>query len=762
MKKVLVKNAGVFAFSLAIIICVFFFVHILSLGAEYSAGVNNQAMRRAEFLMEKQSLDIDNTFKEIGDSAEFYAGKLSESETKDDFDVNVGTIRTFLSTSAKLADIFYYKDGVVTSVLSGGTEDLPELNAFCNSDKPSFSKIIPYKGNDMCIVSYAPASGAFADGIALVYFAKIFTLDMITPSTENLKKDYLDNSEFAVISKQEGLFIDYKVNSDTFDNDSFSIDRGERVEGLFKKLIKDGALLEKANAALTDTAVTTLVFRYETEEYVLAIAPLGSDKASITLVNAYKVSKIYGEGYQTTQTIWGSLLGLGIIMAIMILSLVVNKLSSRKKIYKIEMVDPVLNCATPKKFERSASDILKEHPASNFAFVSVQINNFSYISKRFGDATVAKLLKFATEKIWHIMLLEETFAYADEGEYLLLLNYRDRDSFTERLNGLFLRLSSFDGFGDNKFKMSISFAVYEVDRQENPSMKEIFERLRMVKENNTIQEGSMSIGFYEDTLRENYLKKAEIEGVMEKALENSEFHLFYQPKYNLKNKTLDGCEVLIRWYDNKIEKYRVPGEFLPVFEENGFIVKLDHFVFYKACENIVQRIKDKKVSYPVSVNISRVTAIQPDFADYYIRVKKKFDIKDNFITLEFTESFAYENYDFLSGIVKKLHDNGFLCSIDDFGTGYSSYNILKTIPMDEIKLDKFFLSKGISSERNQTLLSSVIEMVKKLDMKVTQEGVETKEDLARLEALGCDVIQGYLFAKPMKYVDYCSFIDLNF
>ena len=139
MKKVLVKNAGVFAFSLAIIICVFFFVHILSLGAEYSAGVNNQAMRRAEFLMEKQSLDIDNTFKEIGDSAEFYAGKLSESETKDDFDVNVGTIRTFLSTSAKLADIFYYKDGVVTSVLSGGTEDLPELNAFCNSDKPSFS-----------------------------------------------------------------------------------------------------------------------------------------------------------------------------------------------------------------------------------------------------------------------------------------------------------------------------------------------------------------------------------------------------------------------------------------------------------------------------------------------------------------------------------------------------------------------------------------------------------------------------------------------
>ena len=113
-------------------------------------------------------------------------------------------------------------------------------------------------------------------------------------------------------------------------------------------------------------------------------------------------------------------------------------------------------------------------------------------------------------------------------------------------------------------------------------------------------------------------------------------------------------------------------------------------------------------------------------------------------------------------MVEKLHANGFLCSIDDFGTGYSSYNILKSITMDEIKLDKFFLEKGLSSERDQTLLRSVIEMIKKLGMTVTQEGVETREDFERLQALGCDVIQGYYFAKPMKYVDYCEFIDKNF
>lgn len=245
-------------------------------------------------------------------------------------------------------------------------------------------------------------------------------------------------------------------------------------------------------------------------------------------------------------------------------------------------------------------------------------------------------------------------------------------------------------------------------------------------------------------------------------LKNSEFHLFYQPKYNLRQKTLDGCEILVRWYDPELEKYHLPSEFLPVFEENGFIAKLDRFVFFKACENLAQRAAERHICYPISVNVSRVTAIQPDFVDYYVRIKNKFNIKDDFITLEFSESFAYENYEFLKRVVNRLHENGLLCSIDDFGTGYSSYNILKTIETDEIKLDKFFLGKGFSAERDRIVLESVIEMVRKLGIKVTQEGVETKEDMFRLEELGCDVMQGYYFAKPMKYFDYCSFIDDNF
>ena len=140
-------------------------------------------------------------------------------------------------------------------------------------------------------------------------------------------------------------------------------------------------------------------------------------------------------------------------------------------------------------------------------------------------------------------------------------------------------------------------------------------------------------------------------------------------------------------------------------------------------------------------------------------VKKHFNIPNGFITLEFTESFAYENYEYLSTVAQKLREAGFLCSIDDFGTGYSSFNILKLLEMDEIKFDKFFLDKGTSEEKDDIISESMISIGNQMGLKTTQEGVETLADLKRLRAMGCKVIQGYFFARPMSSSDYKKFID---
>ena len=287
----------------------------------------------------------------------------------------------------------------------------------------------------------------------------------------------------------------------------------------------------------------------------------------------------------------------------------------------------------------------------------------------------------------------------------------------------------------------------------------MIDKAMVVKDSSKENKSLVTYNFYSDVLRSDFLKKAEIEGKMESSLKNREFWVFYQPKYNIVNKRMDGCELLIRWFDSSIGDYRCPDEFMPLFEVNGFVVKIDRFVFYRACEDISQAIEKGQKVYPVSVNVSRVTATQGDFVDYYAKIKKKFAVPDKFITLEFTESFAYENNEYLAYTVKRLRQNGFNCSLDDFGTGYSSYNTLKALEIDEIKLDKFFLTDGISRQRDYMLLKSVIQLVKDMGMKVTQEGVETQADYYKLKKLGCEVIQGYYYARPMKYTEYCKFLE---
>ena len=248
---------------------------------------------------------------------------------------------------------------------------------------------------------------------------------------------------------------------------------------------------------------------------------------------------------------------------------------------------------------------------------------------------------------------------------------------------------------------------------------------------------------------------------MESAFENNEFHIFYQPKYNIKRGGMDGSEILVRWFDTKIDHYRTPNEFLPIFEENGFISRLDRFVFYKACENAANMVEKKQPVYPFSVNVSRVTAIQPDFLEYYKRIKQKFNIRDGFVTIEFTESFAYENYEYLAGVIHELHGSGFQCSLDDFGTGYSSFAVLKDLDFDEIKIDKSLLTPSAHPERDKVLLQSIINLVHTLGAKITQEGIEDAGTFREISEMGCDVMQGYYFSKPMKYSDYREFIAMN-
>ncbi len=763
MFKFLSKHIGEVAVSLTVIICACFFVHFFTVGTTLSSVIEEQAVKRAEFYVKEQSQYVEKQFNELISETEYYAAKASTATSEENFREIIIGIKSSgeLNANECSVELFYSENGKIYKYDGSLTDNYPKLNELINSTETKFSKVFQYENNvRVFAVSANTIDCEYAQSVIVLFDCEpSVSLKSFAYDAENQPIDCIKRSDFSLLVKNDGIIIDRIEN----EGNPFQVGTEPVQKGIINSLFTDKKTCAAAIESVEGKGVSSFTFLKEAEKYVLTINAFGEDRGGFALVDAFKISNVYADGYAMSESIWSSIIGIAIVMLALILSVVITRMAKKKEIYRLEMLDPVLNCSTPKKFEKDAGDILKRHQSTNFAFVSLQINNFSYLLKKFGDVKTQNLTKFTATAIRQALYVEETFGYGGEGEYLVLLHYKERQNFVDRLNGIYLRISSFAmQEGDENHKISVSCAVYEVEQSERASTRNILDKLKIIKEATTVRMGSFSIDFYEDLLRENYLRKAEIESRMETALENSEFHLFYQPKYNLKNKTMDGSEILIRWYDPKIEKYRGPNEFLPVFEENGFIDKIDRFVFYKACENIASRISKRQICYPVSVNVSRVTATQSDFTDYYIRIKNKFEIKDNFITIEFTESFAYENYKYLSEIVSKLHANGFLCSIDDFGTGYSSYNILKTIEMDEIKLDKFFLSKGFSEQRDQALLKSVIDMVKQFGMKVTQEGVETREDLYRLEELGCDVIQGYYFAKPMKYVDYLEFIDKNF
>ena len=164
---------------------------------------------------------------------------------------------------------------------------------------------------------------------------------------------------------------------------------------------------------------------------------------------------------------------------------------------------------------------------------------------------------------------------------------------------------------------------------------------------------------------------------------------------------------------------------------------------------------------PIAVNVSRVTATDPDFLDFYIGNKRKYGIGDGFITLELTESFAVENYERIEEIVAELHQNGIRCSMDDFGSGYSSFNILKQVTFDELKLDRLFLTPGKDPKRSDAIIRTVIRLAHDLGISVVQEGVETEEMFNSVLAMGCEVVQGYYYAKAISLEEFRVFVSTN-
>ena len=237
---------------------------------------------------------------------------------------------------------------------------------------------------------------------------------------------------------------------------------------------------------------------------------------------------------------------------------------------------------------------------------------------------------------------------------------------------------------------------------------------------------------------------------MDYALEHGEFVMYLQPKYSISTAGVVGAEALVRWIHPE-KGMLPPAEFISVFEKNGFIIKLDEYIWEQACKAIRGWIDSGVQPVPISVNISRVHLTDEKFIDVLDRLIEKYDIPKNMIETEITETVENAGD---SEVIKRLKERGYMLLMDDFGSGYSSLNMLKSTPFDVIKIDRDFFSEFMLSDRGKKIISHTISMSKDIGLDMVAEGVETKEQAEFLKNCGCDVAQGFYYSKPVPINDF--------
>ncbi len=441
---------------------------------------------------------------------------------------------------------------------------------------------------------------------------------------------------------------------------------------------------------------------------------------------------------------------------------VISKLRKRfdSELYNNKNYDSLTGARNYHKFIIDAERLLEKNENLNYAIIETNLKNFKYINERFGYEEGNFVLKHLADSIDSLINTREIFARLNGDNFLILMEYQTKDNIPSRLTVLRNKIVNFEKVVKENYPINLVAGIYFVEyNEEELSVKDMIERANMAQVSIT-NNSKLDFLFYQEQMRLNILRDNEIIKNMKNALENHEFHVYLQPQHYIQeDNVILSAEALVRWVkpDGRIIP---PGDFIPIFEKNGFIVKLDRYVFEQVCKFIRATIEENEISNTsISVNVSRVDLFQHDFTDFYIEMKNSYNIPDGMIELEFTESIVFDDYDSFKEIMYDLKKAGFKCSLDDFGAGSSSLNVLKELPVDVLKMDKLFFNPPEDEQRNNSVIASVVAMARGLGMKIIAEGIEDVEQVNFLRKIGCDIVQGFIFSRPMPIENFSGYVE---
>ena len=557
-----------------------------------------------------------------------------------------------------------------------------------------------------------------------------------------LSVETLGGESFSLIIEMDGDYVVGSANKNAYVNaDNFFnlIDTSGKVY--------DGTSLRDVQAMMQRGEVGILKYALTDEvEKTAHIVPLNYDNLFLLVVAPDRTAS------QTMDAVLRqSIFIILVVVALFVLLLIFtfgSSVLSQKKISRLAFQDPITGGISKLLFDVEAENRIRSAPPDTYRFIAMNIQKFKLINDNFGQEAGDRVLRYIYDTISALLGDEELVTRASADDFYILTKAKSKEEQEATFRLYSERINRFNFGLDKKYFINISLGIVLVD-DPKLSLVQLRDRANMARKNAKHSYGELfSYVFYSDMERLQMLQEKDMENRMEDALRNEEFIVHLQPKIELEHNTVKGAEALVRW-QTKDGKFVMPNDFIPFFEKNGFIVKLDLHVFEKTCALIRSWIDSGVEPVTVSVNMSRAHLNNPDFLKQYKEIAQRYEIPGELLEIELTESMVFENLDALIGVISQIHEAGFLCALDDFGSGYSSLSMLTDIEVDSLKLDKAFWKPSREGERTQDVIAMVVELGKRLNMTTVSEGVETISQLEFLRKIRCDLAQGYVFSKPV-------------
>lgn len=534
--------------------------------------------------------------------------------------------------------------------------------------------------------------------------------------------DLMDGFDIIIDASSEGLF-EYK-------DDKVSISESF-VESLINKdTFVAVADIESRNTPIVYAGVWMVIYLDDYNVFVLNDININNDEFRMVFIT------------------FVMMILLTVIFVIYYISSIVSVASSQKRITKLLYTDMITGGYNWLYFTKKGDKLLrKNHGKYKYAVINLRMEKYISFCTCFGVREGEELMEKFYNALKKQIKRKELLAHHDEADFGLLISYVDDEDLLYRINRLEDTLKASIPNIKVYFRYGICLADGN-DREIDSLYNNATTALELLTD-----DSDDKIVSYDIEMKKQQLWERKVEDEMDKALVTKQFKLYLQPKYSTKEEILAGAEALVRWV-HPVDGLIPPNKFIPIFEKNGFILQLDDYMLEEVAAQQSKWLADGKELFPISVNISRAHFTREDLAEHICGIVDKYNVPHQYIELELTESAFFDDKYVLIDTVNQLRQYGFIVSMDDFGAGYSSLNSLKELTIDVLKIDADFF-RGIDSvDRGMLIVSEVIDLAKKLNMKIVAEGIENKEQVEFLSAQECDLIQGYYFAKPMSIEEF--------